>query len=620
MDPRQLKVARKLPGQIGKYIARSWEKGLGREMLTSMKRKPETFHLVLIKPSHYDDDGYVIQWFRSGVPSNTLAALNGLALDCMKRRTLGDGVKIVVSTFDEINTRIRPWKITRKMEADGGKGLVGLVGVQSNQFPRAMDIARQFRALGVQVCIGRFHVSGCLSMLPEIPADLREAMKLGISLFAGEAEGRLEEVLIDAYRETLKPLYNHLNDLPGLEGAPLPILPLTQLKRTSGAMTSFDAGRGCPFQCSFCTIINVQGRKSRWRNADDVERIVRSNVAQGVDSFFITDDNFARNHEWEPILDRLIELRKNEKISVKLTIQVDTLCHKIPGFIDKCGRAGVKRVFIGLESISPAALAAAKKRQNQITEYRRMLQAWRNIGAWTCAGYILGFPTDTPESILRDIRIIQRELPIDLLEFFILTPLPGSEDHQLLHAGGVWMDPDMNNYDTSHVTTAHPLMSSLEWKGVFDLAWKAYYTPEHIETVMRRARASRISVGQVMFMLLWFRSCMLLEKVHPLDGGYIRMKCRRDRRPGSPIESPFIFYARRIRDLLSCQWGMLKMLLKFARVRRQLKGDPGALEYTDLALTPATDRDLVSLDIFANTDFSKVSAQKARMKSVGFIS
>ena len=78
--------------------------------------------------------------------------------------------------------------------------MVALVGVQSNQFPRAMDIARPLRAAGVPVCIGGFHVSGCLSMLPEITPELQEAMDLGISLFAGEAEGRFEEVLLDAWQ------------------------------------------------------------------------------------------------------------------------------------------------------------------------------------------------------------------------------------------------------------------------------------------------------------------------------------------------------------------------------------------------------------------------------------
>ena len=224
---------------------------------------PKRFSLVLIKPSHYDDDGYVIQWLRSAIPSNTLAVLNGLALDCHQRRVLGDDVVIDISSFDEANARIRPERIARRIAGGGGRGMVALVGVQTNQFPRAMDIARRLRAAGVQVCIGGFHVSGCLAMLPDLTPELKEAMDLGISLFAGEAEGRLEIVLRDAWNGALRPLYNYMDDLPSLEGAAIPILPAAQIKRTGGGITSFDAGRGCPFLCSFCTIINVQGRKSR---------------------------------------------------------------------------------------------------------------------------------------------------------------------------------------------------------------------------------------------------------------------------------------------------------------------------------------------------------------------
>ena len=79
---------------------------------------------------------------------------------------------------------------------------------------------------------------------------------------------------------------------------------------SSGRLSSVDLGRGCPYQCSFCTIINVQGRKSRFRSPDDLERIVRENHAQGIQRFFITDDNFARNREWEPLFDRAIQLAK----------------------------------------------------------------------------------------------------------------------------------------------------------------------------------------------------------------------------------------------------------------------------------------------------------------------
>src|SRR6185369_13076730 len=129
-------------------------------------------------------------------------------------------------------------------------------------------------------------------------------------------------------------------DLPGLKGQPVSYLPLEVIERMSGQRASFDAGRGCPFLCSFCTIINVQGRTSRHRSPDDVERLVRLHWAQGIHKFFITDDNFARNSAWEAIFDRLIALREQEGILIGLLIQVDTRCHTIPNFVAKAKRAG----------------------------------------------------------------------------------------------------------------------------------------------------------------------------------------------------------------------------------------------------------------------------------------
>ena len=193
-----------------------------------------------------------------------------------------------------------------------------MIGVQSNEFPRALDIARPLRAAGVQVMIGGFHVSGCLSMLKDTQTDIKVAQELGISIFAGEAEEGLDEVLHDAARGELRDLYNHMKMLPGIGDVPSPpFLPVDFVKRTIGNVTSFDAGRGCPFQCSFCTIINVQGRKSRYRSPDSIEQILRMNWAQGVKRFFITDDNFARNKDWEAIYDRIIKLREEDGMDVR---------------------------------------------------------------------------------------------------------------------------------------------------------------------------------------------------------------------------------------------------------------------------------------------------------------
>lgn len=310
----------------------------------------------MIKPSHYDDDGYVIQWYKSSIPSNTMATIYGLGLDCVKNQVLGKDVDIELSPYDETNTRIKAKNLARVIFGTGGHGLVAIVGVQSNQFPRAVDLARQFRKENIQVAIGGFHVSGCLAMLKEMPPDIKEAMDLGISLFAGELEGRLEELLQDAMQKKLKPLYNFLEVLPDLVNQSVPFLPAELIQRMTGMRTAFDAGRGCPFECSFCTIINVQGQKSRYRDSDDVERIIRTNVSQGVFSFFITDDNFSRNRNWEMILDRIIRMREEDGFNLTFTIQVDTGCHKISRFIEKAGRAGVNRAFIGLESINSESL------------------------------------------------------------------------------------------------------------------------------------------------------------------------------------------------------------------------------------------------------------------------
>jgi radical SAM superfamily enzyme YgiQ (UPF0313 family) len=548
----------------------------------------QSFRIALIKPSHYDQDGYVIQWRRSTIPSNSLASVYGLLSECAADRVLGPDTEIAIEAYDECNTIIDVAGVIRRIRS-AGAGFVGLVGVQSNQFPRALDLARAFRAQGLPVVAGGFHVSGCLSMLPELPPDLKEALDLGVILYAGETEGRMADLVRDIAAGKTRPIYNFLNDLPEMAAATFPILPRGIVTRVAGHYTSFDAGRGCPFQCSFCTIINVQGRKSRYRTADDVEAIVRANAAQDVTRFFVTDDNFARNRNWEAILDRLIELREREGFKIRLLLQVDTLCHRIPGFIEKAARAGCNMVFIGLENINPESLLGTKKRQNKIWEYREMLQAWRRQKVMTWAGYILGFPTDTPASIARDIEIIKRELPIDILEFFFLTPLPGSEDHKKLALAQVPMDPDMNKYDLEHPCTAHPVMSKTEWTRAYHDTWKRYYTDQHVETILRRGVASGLNPRKIVDAVTIFSGATWIEGVHPLQFGFVRRKVRTQRRHGMPIENPLVFYPRWAAESLIAAWRWLRLLRRYRKIMRRVLADPTAPHYVDLALQPPSE-------------------------------
>jgi radical SAM superfamily enzyme YgiQ (UPF0313 family) len=577
------------------------------------KARGKRFQLILIKPSHYDADGYVVQWLRSTMPSNSLAAVYALACGAADREILGADLPIDVLAIDETNTRVRPGSLAKRIARNGGLGLVGFVGVQSNEFPRTLDLARSFRAAGVQVMIGGFHVSGCLAMLKETQVDIKIAQELGVSIFAGEAEEGLDEALQDAARGELKPLYNHMKVLPGIGDVPSPpFLPVDFVKRTVGNVTSFDAGRGCPFQCSFCTIINVQGRKSRYRSPDSIEQILRMNWAQGVKRFFITDDNFARNKDWEAIYDRIIKLREEDGMDVRFMIQVDTLCHKIPNFIEKSRRAGVTRVFIGLENINPANLIAAKKRQNKITEYRKMLLEWKRVGIMTFAGYILGFPNDTPESIRHDLEIIKKELPLDALEFFVLTPLPGSEDHKILYEKNVWMDPDMNKYELEHVVTAHAKMTREEWQSAYRSAWDVFYTDEHLETIMRRAHATGINIRSLMPVLMWFSSAMKIENLHPLQWGIFRVKYRKDRRPGFPVQSPLSFYAGYAAETARKATKLARRWMHLKSIVAKIEADPNAKLYQDEALIPVTEEDAEHMELYTQSETVRAAVQHER--------
>ena len=194
--------------------------------------------------------------------------------------------------------------------------MVGLVGVQSNQFPRALDIARPLRAAGIAGRHRRLPRLRLLAMLPEMQADLQAALDMGFTLFAGEAEGRIDEVLRDAAAGTLKPhLQLSWTICRRSKAAPTPILPA----RTIGAhrQRHHDELRRRARLPVPVLVLHHHQRAGpqiapplarRRRAADPAQH-----YAEGINRFFITDDNFARNKDWEPIFDRLIELRERDK-------------------------------------------------------------------------------------------------------------------------------------------------------------------------------------------------------------------------------------------------------------------------------------------------------------------
>lgn len=569
------------------------------------------FSIYLIKPTRYDDEGYPLQWWRSITPSNSLACVEGIVRDAVDRRVLGDNVDIRIVSLDEIHNKIAPARIIRDIRAKGGKALIGFVGVQSNQFPRTMDLAAPFRAAGLPVLVGGFHVSGCLAMLKDMPPDLIAAQATGVSFFAGEAEdGRIDEVLHDAYAGALKPIYNHLKNTPNLAGAPIPLLSENEIAKNINHYASFDLGRGCPYECSFCTIINVQGRKSRFRTPDDLERIISENAARGVNRFLITDDNFARNKLWESFLDRLIALRQ-QGMNIRLSMQVDTLAYKLKGFIEKSHLAGADQVFIGLESINADSLEAVKKRQNRLEDYREMFLAWKKYHFVITCGYIVGFPTDTYESILRDMETIKREFPIDTIYLNYLTPLPGSEDHRKMHDAGVWMDPDMNKYDLNHRVTHHERMTDAEWEAAYREAHASFYSFEHMETVLRRMFALGSNKKHTtVHRLLAYREAVRLEGCAMLEAGYVRIRRRTQRRAGLPLENPLVFYPRNAWRLVATNIRIFRTYWRLRQTMLSIFKDPERKNYRDRAIIDDGD-DSALINASRTTEYSNRRRNRA---------
>jgi radical SAM superfamily enzyme YgiQ (UPF0313 family) len=527
--------------------------------------------VVLIKPSKYDDEGYVIRHFRGVLPSNTLACLCSLTEDLNRRKALGDNLEIRIKILDDTVQRIPVDRIIRSSHRSHCRTVIALVGVQSNQFPRAADIARRFRAGGLQVLIGGFHVSGTLALFPDIKPEIQELMDLGVTVVKGEVEETWGEILADALQDRLKPLYDFMDRKPDLFNKPIPTIHRSYLKRfITSNFGTIDCSRGCPYNCSFCTIINVQGHKVRYRSVETLAGAIRENYKRhSINFYFFTDDNFSRNACWREIFEMMASLRAEEGIFVGFMIQVDTQAYRIPDFVDLAFRAGCTQVFIGMESINPKNLRAAGKAQNQVQDYSEMIAAWHAANIATHIAYIIGFPFDTPESVEEDVNRLKQELGVGQASFFMLTPLPGSKDHARMMSAGEYMDPDLNRYDSFHETTRHPNFAPGEWYATYQKAWQSFYSFEHMRHVLAHAYPG--NYFNILRNFIWYKNSVQIEGGHPMIHGFFRLKDRTDRRPGFPVEQRLTHFVRRFRDVRGLARKWVTLLLEMEELWLQTR-------------------------------------------------
>lgn len=514
--------------------------------------------VTLVRATNYTDDGYPIKMKVCVIRSNTLSQMATLTRDIV-HDPFFKGTKLNVHTIDEAYENVPVKEILRRSKQPGVRCIVMMVGVQSNQFPRAQDVASRFLPHGIPVLIGGFHVSGMLAMIGETE-DLKKAAAAGIVLVAGEVEnGRLPAVLKDVIRGKHRSIYNYLMPTPDITNLPIPRLTKDDFKRSASKFATIDTGRGCVFNCDFCTIINVQGKTMRCRDPKHVAQFVRQSYYEAnVTHCFFTDDNIARNPRWRELFAELISLKEHDNIPFTFMMQSDLAAMKMPGgdFFPLAARAGCNQVFLGVESVNKQNLRAQTKFQNQVDHYKGLVDHCHSLGITCHAGYILGMPFDTPASIKEDIGELQR-MGFDSASFYILSPLPGSKDHQVWWKEGRWMHEDLNTYDSAHVAVKPELMTREELQKAWHDAWEQFYSNDHMVNILRGWQHDKWHYWDRMSFFAWYLYASRIERLHPMNCGFWTVRYRDDRRPGFPKEAlvpfwwgRFLSAARRLRGIL----------------------------------------------------------------------
>jgi hypothetical protein len=523
--------------------------------------------ITIVRPTNYTDDGYPIQMRLGVIRSNTLTQMGTLARDLV-RYPFFEGVSLSVRLIDEAIQRVPAKEIMRRSRMPGVKTIVMLVGVQTNQFPRALDIASWFLPHHIPVLIGGFHVSGMLAMVG-LTADLREAMVKGITLVAGEVEGeRLPAVVEDVLKGHPEPLYNFLNPTPDLSNLPIPRLSKEDLKGFASPYSTIDTGRGCVFTCDFCTIINVQGRTMRCREPEQVVEFVRRNYHEtGIVHSFFTDDNIARNPRWRQLFEGLTHLREEEHIPFTFMMQSDLAARKMPpgDFFVLAARAGCNQTFFGVESVNRDNLRSQGKFQNQVSEYKDLAAHLHALGIACHAGYILGLPFDTSAGIKDDIAELQ-SIGFDSASFYILSPLPGSKDHQRWWRERRWMDKDFNTYDSAHVAVAPERMTRDELMQAYRNAWDQFYAVDHMVNALKVWRHDRATYWNRLFFFAAYLYASRIEGLHPMNCGFWTVRHRNDRRSGFAREGLLPFWWNWTCTIGKRLWGIVKLFFRLEEV------------------------------------------------------
>ena len=466
----------------------------GRSMTTAPLR------VLLVKPSKYDAQGYVQRYWRGFMPNSTLRHILALTPPMLHDRSIS------VTLVDEhVATDLSYLDLLRAENCD----LLALVGVQSNQWHRALDLAAIARAGGVRnVIIGGPHAMTCQTELEE---------GAGISIAMSEAEAIWWHILEDAVHGELKSVYGEEGRWQQELDATVLTPPSAQeLSRFLVPMLGIYPARGCPYLCNFCSVTQIAGRKVRSQPHTATIETLRRAKAAGVKMVMFTSDNFNKIPDVKDLLREMIE----EDLSLPFFVQCDAKIADDEELVELLGRAQCYTIFIGVESMNRAVLKAAHKNQNDPEKYQTIIRLCHESGILPHFSNIIGFPEDHAEDIRTHVRELSRLNP-ESASFYILCPIPGTEQYaDFLKAGIIYDDPNLDRFDATCETWKHPhfspgtLQKFLNW---------CYQEVNSVPRLLRRTVAPgwKWSITSRLYYLALtaYGRWVAAHGVHPMSGG-----------------------------------------------------------------------------------------------------
>ena len=457
--------------------------------------------VIIIKPSKYAASGHVERFRRGFMPNSTLAyirsmtpaSVDGVAIET---RTVDEYVQTDLDYLDLIRNPVRPT-------------LLALVGVQSHQFHRSLDLAAYARTHGVAHCVmGGPHPMTC---------DTSEFQNRGVSFALSEAETVWLPILRDAIRGELQPVYGR--DRRWVQQLAPPVLrppSRRDMRRYVNPMLGIYPARGCPFACNFCSVIKIAGRQIRSQPVETTIESLRAAKKAGVRMVMFTSDNFNKYPDAVELLERMLE----ERFDIPFFVQCDTQIAVQEDLIRRLAKAGCFQMFVGVESFHRPTLVAARKTQNDPKLYGEIVRLCRSHKVQSHFSNIIGFPEDTFAGVREHVRILQ-EIDPTVASFYILTPIPGTEQYdQFLNAGWI-TEPNLDRFDGQSSTWKHPSFTPEALQSLlFDCHHTFYTLKRTVSTAVERFLWNPFSTDAVTALnQAVFSRYSAYRRRHPMSGG-----------------------------------------------------------------------------------------------------